>query len=113
VVASVAATRDSLALEVGVALVVPAALGALAGAAVSVITDPFQWVLIPALQNVRAAAPFVLATAGVLPVLAARYAARHSLSPAAAATQVGVLVALVCGGVLVVLTGRLAPKDAA
>jgi hypothetical protein len=113
VVAALAATRDSLALEVGVALVVPAALGALAGAAVSVITDPFQWVLIPALQNVRAAAPFVLATAGVLPVLAARYAARHSLSPAAAATQVAVLVALVCGGVLVVLTGRLAPKDAA
>jgi hypothetical protein len=111
--AVLAATRDSRALSVGLTLVIPAALGALAGAAVSVITDPFQWVLNPVVQNVRAGAPFLLATAGVLPVLAARYAAHHNLSPAAAAVQVGVLVTLVCVGVLVVLTGWLAPKDAA
>jgi hypothetical protein len=107
------ATRDLKAAEVGLAVLAPAALGALAGAAVSVITDPFQWVLIPALQNVRAAAPFVLATAGVLPVLAARYAMRHGLSAPGAALQAGLLVALLCLGVLVALTGWLAPKDAA
>jgi hypothetical protein len=104
---------DARAVGVGLAVVVPAALGALAGAAVSVVTDPFQWVLIPVLQNVRAAAPFVLATAGVLPVLAARYAARHGLSAAGSAFQAGLVVALVSVGVLVALTGWLAPKDAA
>jgi multisubunit Na+/H+ antiporter MnhB subunit len=54
-----------------------------------------------------------LATAGVLPVLAARYAMRHGLSAPGAALQAGLLVALVCLGVLVALTGWLAPKDAA
>jgi hypothetical protein len=107
------AARDSQAVTVGLAVVVPAALGALAGAAVSVITDPFQWVLIPAVQNVRAAAPFVLATAGVLPVLAARYAQRHGLSAVGAAVQAGLFVTLLCLGVLVALTKWLAPKDAA
>jgi len=105
-------TGDPRALEVGLATSVPAALGALAGAAASVVTDPFQWVLIPALQNVRAAAPFVLAILGVLPVLAARYAARHGLSAPGAAVQSGLLVALVSLGVLAALTRWLAPKDA-
>jgi hypothetical protein len=108
-----AATRDARALEVGLAMVLPAVLAALAGAAVSVITDPFQWVLNPVVQNVRAAAPFVLAIAGVLPVLAARYADRHHLSAAGAAIQTGVLVLLVCTGVLFALTSWLAPKDVA
>jgi hypothetical protein len=112
VAAVVAAARDSLAVEVGLAVVVPAVLGALSGAAVSVITDPFQWVLIPVAQNVRAAAPFVLAILGVLPVLGARYALDHGLRPAGALVQVGVLVSLLCIGVLAVLTGWLAPKDA-
>jgi hypothetical protein len=107
-----ALARDSLALEVGLGIVVPAALGALAGAAVSVITDPFQWVLIPAAQNVRAAAPFVLAILGVLPVLGARYAVDHGLRPAGALIQIGLVVSLLCIGVLTVLTGWLAPKDA-
>jgi hypothetical protein len=107
------AAHASQAVEVGVAVLLPAALGALAGAAVSVITDPFQWVLIPAIQNVRAAAPFVLATAGLLPVLAARYAERHGGSTLGAAVQAGLLVVLVCAGVLMALTRWLAPKDAA
>ena len=110
-VVSVAA-HASQAVEVGLALLLPAALGALSGAAVSVITDPFQWVLIPAVQNVRAAAPFVLATAGVLPVLAARYAGRHGYSPAGAAVQAGLFVVLLSVGVLAALTRWLAPKDA-
>lgn len=110
---ALAATRDARALEVGVAVLLPAVLGALAGAAVSVITDPFQWVLNPVVQNVRAAAPFVLAILGVLPVLAARFAEQHNLSPAGAAVQTGVLVLLVCSGVLFALTGWLAPKDTA
>ena len=113
VLAALAATRDAQALEVGVAVLVPAVLGALAGAAVSVITDPFQWVLNPVVQNLRAAAPFVLAIAGVLPVAAARLAERHDLSPAGVAVQVGVFVVLLCVGVLSLLTGRLAPKDTA
>jgi hypothetical protein len=112
VAAVVVVAHDSLAVEVGLAAVVPAVLGALSGAAVSVVTDPFQWVLIPAAQNIRAAAPFVLAILGVLPVLGARYAQDHGLRPAGALIQVGVLVSLVCIGVLVVLTGWLAPKDA-
>jgi hypothetical protein len=106
------AARSSQAAEVGLALVLPASLGALAGAAVSVITDPFQWVLIPAVQNVRAAAPFVLATAGVLPLLAARYADRHGLSPPGSALQAGLAVVIVCVGVLAALIRWLAPKDA-
>jgi hypothetical protein len=113
VAAVLAVTRDSLTLEVGLAAVVPAALGALAGAAVSVITDPFQWVLIPAAQNIRALAPFVLASLGVLPILAARYAQDHGLRPAGALVQVGLIVSLICIGVLTVLTGWLAPKDTA
>jgi hypothetical protein len=110
---ALAATGDSEALAVGLAAVVPASIGALAGAAVSVITDPFQWVLFPVAQNLRAAAPFVLAIAGVAPVLVARYAARHGVSPAGAAVQTGVFVTLLAAGVLVLLTGRLAPKDSA
>jgi fumarate reductase subunit D len=78
-----------------------------------VITDPFQWVLIPAAQNIRALAPFVLATLGVLPVLGARYAKDHGLAPAGALIQFGLIVSLVFVGVLTVLTGWLAPKDAA
>jgi hypothetical protein len=113
VAGALAATRDALTLEVGLAVLLPAVLGALAGAAVSVITDPFQWVLNPVVQNVRAAAPFLLAIAGVLPVPAARLAERHNLSPAGAAVQAGVLVVLVCSGVLFALTGWLAPKDTA
>jgi hypothetical protein len=113
VAGTLAATRDPEALEVGLAALVPASLGALAGAAVSVITDPFQWVLLPVAQNIRAVAPFVLAIAGVAPVLVARVAARHGLSPAGAAIQTGVFVTLLCTGVLVLLTGKLAPKDAA
>jgi hypothetical protein len=113
VAVTLAVTRDVRAVEVGLAIVLPAVLGALAGAAVSVITDPFQWVLNPVVQNVRAGAPFVLAIAGVLPLLAARYADQHKLSVEAAAIQTGVLVVLVCVGVLVVLTGWLAPKDTA
>jgi hypothetical protein len=113
-VAAVAAvTHASQAVELGLAVLIPAALGALAGAAVSVITDPFQWVLIPALQNVRAAAPFVLATAGVLPVLAGRYAERHGQPAAGAALQAGLAIALLCVGVLAALTRWLAPRDAA
>lgn len=113
VACALVATRDAQALEVGVAVLLPAVLGALAGAAVSVITDPFQWVLNPVVQNLRAAAPFVLAIAGVLPVAAARFAERHDVSAAGAAVQVGVFVALLCVGVLFLLTGRLAPKDTA
>ena len=110
---AVAATRDAQAIEVGAAVLLPAVFGALAGAAVSVITDPFQWVLNPVVQNLRAAAPFVLAIAGVLPVLVARFARDHSGSAAGAAVQVGVFVVLLCVGVLFVLTGPLAPKDTA
>jgi hypothetical protein len=111
VAGAVAVTRDAQAIEVGAAVLFPAAFGALAGAAVSVITDPFQWVLNPTVQNVRAAAPFVLAILGVLPVLVARFARDHSGSAVGAAVQVGVFVVLVCTGVLFLLTGRLAPKD--
>ena len=113
VAGALAATRDAQALEVGIAVLLPAVLGAVAGAAVSVITDPFQWVLNPVVQNIRAAAPFVLAIAGVLPVAAARLAERHNLSPPVVAVQVGVLVVLLSSGVLFALTGVLAPKDTA
>lgn len=102
---------DGLALSVGLVLVVPAALGALAGAAASVITDPFAWVLNPVLQNVRAVAPFVLAIAGVLPSLFAREASRLGRSPTGAATGTGLVIVLVCIGVLAALTGVLAPKE--
>jgi hypothetical protein len=113
VAGALVATRDVEALEVGLAALLPASMGALAGAAVSVITDPFQWVLNPVGQNVRSAAPFLLAIAGVAPVLVARVAARHGLSPTGAAIQTGLFVILLSMGVLFLLTGRLAPKDAA
>jgi hypothetical protein len=110
---AVVATRDAQAAEVGAAVLLPAVLGALTGAAVSVITDPFQWVLNPVVQNVRAAAPFVLAILGVLPVLAARFARDHNSSAPGAAIQTGLFVLLLSAGVLALLTGRLAPKDTA
>jgi hypothetical protein len=114
VAADAAATRDLLTLEVGLAVVLPAAFGALAGAAVSVITDPFEWVFIPATQLVRAAAPFVLAILGVAPVLIARVASQHQGLPAAGtAFRSGILVLLVSAAALWVVTSRLAPKDAA
>ncbi len=106
-----AVTGDQVAFQSAVALAVPSALAALAGAAVSVITDPFAWVLNPVAQNIRAGAPFVLAILGVLPIVLARYANQHDLPPVGAVIQVGVFVVLLSVGVLFVLTGRLAPKE--
>jgi hypothetical protein len=111
VLGALAASRDVKALEVGLALAVPATLAALAGAAVSVITDPFAWVLNPVAQNLRAAAPFVLALLGVLPALAAREAERHGKAPVSVAISAGLFVALLSVGVLAALTGFLAPKE--
>jgi hypothetical protein len=112
-VAALGVTGDRIAFEAAIALAVPSAMAALAGAAVSVITDPFAWVLNPVAQNLRAAAPFVLAIIGVLPIVLARYAYRHDLPPVGAVIQVGVFVVLLSVGVLVVLTGFLAPKEQA
>lgn len=113
--AGFAVTGDGLELEVGLALVLPAAAGALVGAAISVITDPFQWVLIPVAQNVRAAAPFLFAIVGVLPLLGARYVHDHggAGTPVAATIQAGVFVVALCALAGAVLTRWLAPKDAA
>ena len=79
----------------------------------SVVTDPLQWVLLPAAQYARAAAPFVLAILGVLPVLAARVAEQHGTSPVAVAVQSAIAVVIVCAGVLRLLIDHFAPKDAA
>ena len=111
--AAFALTGESGAVAMGAAVALPAALAALAGAAVSVITDPFAWVLIPVAQNVRAAAPFVLAALGVMPLLAARAAVRHGQPAASALLPAGTLIVLVCLGALALLTGPLAPKEIA
>jgi hypothetical protein len=102
------------ALKVAAVCVVPAALGAVAGALVSVIAGaPSQgdsWSLLPPevagmRLAYRTAWPPALAVLGVVPVIVARTVARHDVDPVtgALAAGVGVLVlfVLVCGWVRV------------
>ncbi|HVF15071.1 MAG TPA: hypothetical protein VM942_10755 [Acidimicrobiales bacterium] len=77
-------------LTVGAVMVVPASLAAVAGAALSVQTDPVDPLLVleplgATRLLVRAAAPTVLAVAAVLPVLSGRAALDAGLAPEAGA----------------------------
>ncbi|MEY2450531.1 MAG: hypothetical protein QOD92_105, partial [Acidimicrobiaceae bacterium] len=113
-VAAVLAGPSAEALEIAAACVLPAALGAVGGAVVSVVGGaPNQgggdtWSLMPpevaGMRLVyRTAWPPGMAVIGTVPVLAARTAARHGVSavPVALATGGGVLVLfiIVCGWV--------------
>lgn len=102
----VAPSRGGLA--VAAVSVVPVALGAVAGAATSLLSGPPDasgadgWSLVPPEVAgmrlvVRTAWPLVLVAAGTLPVLAARSAADAGDSAAAAAAGAGVGVAVVFG----------------
>jgi len=80
----------------------PAAMGGVAGAGVSLLAvpDPADALLMPAevtglFQAFRVARPFLLSTAGALPVLAARAAADAGRSPVDAAASVGGLMTFV------------------
>jgi hypothetical protein len=89
-----------LVLGVGGSTLLPAVTCAVAGAAVSVVRAPALAAvgnnLMPELTGLRALVrellPPVLATAGLLPVLAARAVATHHYSPTAAAANVAVLL---------------------
>ncbi|HEV3227006.1 MAG TPA: hypothetical protein VGZ52_09230, partial [Acidimicrobiales bacterium] len=114
-VAAVLAGPSVAALEIAAACALPAALGAVCGALVSVLAGaPSQggtgdtWSLMPpevaGMRIVyRSAWPPAMAVIGIVPVLAARTAARHGVSapPVALAAGGGVLVLfiLVCGWV--------------
>ena len=113
--AAVLAGPSVAAVEIAAACVLPAALGAAAGAIVSVVAGPPSvggggdtWSLMPpevaGMRLVyRNAWPPAMAILGIVPVLAARTAARHGASapPVALAAGAGVLVLflLVCGWV--------------
>jgi hypothetical protein len=92
-----------LVLGVGGSTLLPAVTCAVAGAAVSVVrAPPLALVgnnLMPELTGLRALVrelvPPVLATAGLLPVLAARAVVAHHYSPTAAAANVAVLLLFV------------------
>jgi hypothetical protein len=95
-----------LVLGVGGATLVPAATAAVAGAAVSVVRPPpvvAAGDLMPELTGLRAVGrellPPVLATAGLLPVLAARAVATHHHSAILAAANVAVVLLIVPVGV--------------
>jgi hypothetical protein len=91
-----------LVLGVGGSTLVPAATASVAGAAVSVVRPaPVAVVgnLMPELTGLRALfrelLPPVLATAGLLPVLAARAVATHHHSGTAAAANVAVVLLII------------------
>jgi hypothetical protein len=95
-----------LVLGVGGATLVPAATASVAGAAVSVVRPaPVAAAgdLMPELTGIRAVVrellPPVLATAGLLPVLAARAVAAHHQSAILAAANVAVVLLIVPIGV--------------
>jgi hypothetical protein len=90
--------------QLGAIVVVPAALCALGAGAMSVVKGPppalsTQAMLIPEAAGARAMGrllwPPVMATIGVIPIVAARNAVRHHMPPLAAAAGADQLVALV------------------
>ena len=101
-VAAVAVRPSAEAVAVAAVCVGPGALGAVAGAATSVLSgapEHSAWSLAPPEAAgvrlvARTAWPIVLAAGGTLPVLAARAAADAGRSPELAAGQAGVLVAV-------------------
>jgi hypothetical protein len=114
-VAGVLAGPSSAALEIGAACVLPAALGAVGGAVISVVSGAPShggggdtWSLMPpevaGMRMVyRTGWPPAMAIIGAVPVLAARTAARHGVdaAPVALAAGGGVLLLfiIVCGWV--------------
>jgi hypothetical protein len=112
-VAGVAAGPSLEAVEIAAACLVPAALGAVAGATVSVVAGPASagsggdtWSLMPPeVAGVRLvyrnAWPPAMAIIGIVPILAARTAARHGASAPGVALAAGaavlVLFVIVCG----------------
>src|SRR5262249_26346215 len=99
-------------VELALVGLVPAALGAVAGAAARVPTPPDSPndVLLPpeltgAVQAVRVLRPFLFATAGLVPLLVAHQAADHGRAPvpveAAGAVGMAVVFALFAGWVVV------------
>jgi hypothetical protein len=115
-VAGYLAGPASAAIPIGAACIIPAALGGVGGAVVSVISGaPTNaggdgWSLLPPeVAGMRLAFrtgwPPALAIIGALPVLAARTAARNNVPAATAALAAGagvlVLFVLVCGWVRV------------
>jgi hypothetical protein len=119
-IAGVLAGPSQAAIPIAAACVLPAALGGVAGALVSVVSGAPSsaggdaWSLLPPeVAGMRLAFrtgwPPALAVIGALPVLAARTAARNNMpaAPAAVAAAVGVLVLFVLVCAWVRLRGRI------
>jgi hypothetical protein len=92
---ALAVTQARLVLEVGVVMVLPAALLILCSAALSATNDPSKYLLTPVLGYIQTAIPFALAVSAVAPVLVAREAALQGHPPAAAAALAAAVVVLV------------------
>jgi hypothetical protein len=97
-------------LPVGLATAVSAALAAVCAAVLSAGTDPLKWLMNPALNNVRVAAPFVVAAVGLLPVLAAHASKDAHQSAGQGALNAVVPVAIVCLGVFAFAVSQIAPR---
>lgn len=99
--------------EVALVAAIPAAAAVTCAAALSAATDPFAWVFKPAFQYGFAAAPFVIAVGGALPVVAARAAQRSGLPALGAAIQSGLVVVVVCVAVAGYVSHSFSTRTAA
>jgi hypothetical protein len=112
VLAALTVAAPATVLPVGLATSVSAALAAVCAAVLSTAIDPLKWITAPELNNVRVAAPFVVAGIGVLPILAARAADHAHQSPGQGAFGAVVPLAVVCVGVLAFAISQIAPRKA-
>ena len=112
VVSALVAARTSVALEVGAVMVLPVALVALLSAALTATNDPYAFLLNPSLGYAYTGFPFLLAIAGVAPVLVAREAAKHGYSAAAAAASSEITLLCISAGVIWALGRRIAKRAA-
>lgn len=112
VASALVAARTSVALEVGAVMVLPVALVALLSAALTATNDPYAFLLNPSLGYAYTGFPFVLAIAGVAPVVVAREAAKHGYSAAAAAASSEIALLWISAGVIWALGRRIAKRAA-
>jgi hypothetical protein len=112
VASALVVARSSVVLEVGAVMILPVALVALLSAALTATNDPYAFLLNPSFGYAYTGFPFLLAIAGVAPVLAAREAAKHGYSAAAAAGSSEIVLLWVSAVVIWALGRRVAKRAA-
>jgi hypothetical protein len=95
--------HSGLALGVGAVSVVPIALLIAAAAAFSATNDPYEFVLVPALQRAATAGPIVVATLAALPAFAAWLVVGGHLGSERGSNSAAIGAALATDVVLVIL----------